>query len=215
MIISHKHKFLFIKTRKTAGSSLEKCLFPFLDKETDICTGGTYKDGYPKLNFNYVSPKGTRWTHYTKQEFLDYLGGEVGFQKIEPYYKFAVERQPWEKAVSMYFWLNQTNTKDIDQYKNFDDWIRRAPTLHLHDYQHYNNLADKVYRYENLQPLFDDLKNLFDIDIKQKFENTWCKFYIRPDWKKFYENEENVFIIQERLKESIEYMGYTFEEFYD
>ena len=40
MIISVKHKFIFIKTRKVAGSSLEKYLIDKLvDKKTDIHTG--------------------------------------------------------------------------------------------------------------------------------------------------------------------------------
>lgn len=37
MIISHKHNFIFIKTAKTAGSSIEAYLSPFCG-ESDIVT---------------------------------------------------------------------------------------------------------------------------------------------------------------------------------
>ena len=49
MIISHKYKFIFIKTRKVAGSSIEKFLYPYLDHKTDVLTGSP-SDGVPQLN---------------------------------------------------------------------------------------------------------------------------------------------------------------------
>ena len=38
MIISHKHKFIFFKTRKTAGTSLQIALSEFCGSD-DIITG--------------------------------------------------------------------------------------------------------------------------------------------------------------------------------
>ena len=43
MIISHKHKFIFFKTRKTAGSSIQVTLAKHCG-EDDIITG-QYRDG--------------------------------------------------------------------------------------------------------------------------------------------------------------------------
>ena len=43
MIVSHKHKFIFFKTRKTAGSSIQVALAKHCG-EDDIITG-QYRDG--------------------------------------------------------------------------------------------------------------------------------------------------------------------------
>ena len=43
MIISHKHKFIFFKTRKTAGSSIQVALAKHCGSD-DIVTG-QYRDG--------------------------------------------------------------------------------------------------------------------------------------------------------------------------
>ena len=36
MIVSHSNKFIFIKTNKTASTSVQVFLSQFLDKETDV-----------------------------------------------------------------------------------------------------------------------------------------------------------------------------------
>ena len=48
MIISHKHKFIFVKTFKTAGSSVEKYLYDYLGP-SDILRGSEH-DNTPSLN---------------------------------------------------------------------------------------------------------------------------------------------------------------------
>jgi hypothetical protein len=91
MIISHKHKFIFVKTKKTAGSTLEKLLFPYLG-ENDICTGSP-RDDTPRLNTSVTN-------------------GHMSWRQIQAsipeewntYYKFTIERNPWDKVVSSYFW---------------------------------------------------------------------------------------------------------------
>jgi len=216
MIISHKHKCVCIKTRKDGGSSLEKCLFLDLGPN-DVCTGETWGDNYPRLNYDDMKGNQKFYTHFRKDEFMDYLGME-GWEKIKLYYKFSIERQPWEKVVSMYFWLHKSQPLHMKKFIDFNHWIREEIPRKLtsSDFLHYNELSDKVYRYENLQPLFDDLKTHYNIDIQDQFNQTWCKKYSRPDWKLFYRhNSDNIKIIEEKFARTIEFMGYTFEEFYD
>ncbi len=62
MIISHKHKFIFIKTRKTAGTSIEIFLSQFCGKN-DILT--PIGEGEALRKEQDIVPR-----HYLKNEFL-------------------------------------------------------------------------------------------------------------------------------------------------
>ena len=62
MIISHKHRFIFIKTRKTAGTSIEIFLSQFCDKD-DILT--PIGEGEVLRKEQNIVPQ-----NYLKNEFL-------------------------------------------------------------------------------------------------------------------------------------------------
>ena len=83
MIISHKYKFVFIKTRKTGGSTIEKILRPLLGKD-DVCTGSK-RDNTPPLNL----PSG--------------VSGHKAKPIPKGYWSFSIERNPWDKVVSSYY----------------------------------------------------------------------------------------------------------------
>jgi len=60
MIISHKYKFIFLKTQKTAGSSIEIFLSQFCDKDDILTPIGEGEDIRTKQNTspqNYLNPK--------------------------------------------------------------------------------------------------------------------------------------------------------------
>jgi hypothetical protein len=121
MIVSHKHRFIFIKTRRTAGSSIEAALYPYLGG-TDICTGSIV-DGTPRLN---CSPSITG--HISWRAIRDIIGKE----KYECYTKFCVERNSYDKAVSDWLYHRDVR-KNIAascplfyhlQYRAPTDWLR-------------------------------------------------------------------------------------------
>jgi len=62
MIISHKHKFIFIKTRKTAGTSIEIFLSQFCGKNDTLTPIG---EGESLRKEQDIVP-----SHYLKNEFL-------------------------------------------------------------------------------------------------------------------------------------------------
>ncbi|MCL2930743.1 MAG: hypothetical protein MGG11_00075 [Trichodesmium sp. MAG_R03] len=88
MIISHKYKFIFLKTKKTAGTSIEISLSRFCGDD-DIITPIDFTDEAIRKLLgqkpqNYLDFR----NHITSQEVL---------KKIEPsiwntYYKFCFER---------------------------------------------------------------------------------------------------------------------------
>ncbi|MFY0598810.1 MAG: sulfotransferase family 2 domain-containing protein [Cyclobacteriaceae bacterium] len=83
MLVSHSHKFIFIKTKKTAGSSLQDYLARYC------------KDGIVE---KYI-PGGHRPAQSTKEKIGDEIWND--------YLKICPIRNPWDKMVSWYFWRSR------------------------------------------------------------------------------------------------------------
>jgi hypothetical protein len=109
MIISHKYKFIFIKTRKTAGSSIEKYLSNYLS-DNDVCTG-SLRDETPSKNIAYGQNGHNGWRTIAKKYPIEW----------QNYFKFAVERNPWDRAVSMYYW--HLNVKPHQTKRGFEEYV--------------------------------------------------------------------------------------------
>lgn len=146
MIISYRHEFIFIKTKKTAGSSIEHYLFPYLGA-TDICTGSSI-DGTPSLNSikKRKGHIGWRWiAEHKSQEWRDF-------------FSFAVVRNPWETVVSAYHWLRHYNVMQgmvVELYPDFSSWVMGPIPLTFDPWplfaDHTGPRVDRVLRYEHLE----------------------------------------------------------------
>lgn len=167
MILSHKYKFIFIKTQRTAGTSIEVYLSQLCGSR-DVVTPIT----------PHVPPHNARnyrgfWFPF--REILEFIGlgslvtlGDLGRQKKfynhlaarrvrtriplavwDNYYKFCVERNPWDKTLSHYAIVNDYmgNNLSFDQYLT----ERKYPRNDLvYTNRMGNIIVDKVIRYEDL-----------------------------------------------------------------
>lgn len=108
MIISHKHNFIFVKNGKTASTSIEI----FLSRvcaSSDIVT-----PIHP-----YVEPHRPRNHHgYYNRMTSAEIRAAVGQQLWTDYFKFCVERNPWDKALSYYHMakFRAGGTLSLDDY---------------------------------------------------------------------------------------------------
>ena len=108
MIISPKHKFILFKPMKTAGSSVEKALFPFLSEEA-LCSGGvdSYSQTveYPDLN-NEFKEGGYIYTRFHQHTSPSFFYKTIKNSNIFDHYKkITIVRNPWEVCLS-YYWYN-------------------------------------------------------------------------------------------------------------
>ena len=196
MLISHKYKFIFIKTRKTGGSSVEKYLLDYL-QGTDYIFGGMPPEGMPPHNVEGDQEhKGWRWV---KENYPS---------EWESYYKFAVDRNPWDRFVSAYFWFKKAKSKKVKN--GFDHWIKQ-PKAHLH-YQDWNMYADgtnivvdKLVQYEKMHEVFQTLP----IPYNGELLTTFLKKTERPHYREMY-NDETKKIVEDSCQNIIKYFDYEF-----
>lgn len=206
MIISHKYKFIFIKTVKTAGTSIEVDLNKVLG-ENDVATP-IYPEveGHRPQNFvakNRFFRKTKYQNHMSAKEVRKIVGRTVW----DEYFKFCVEREPVSKVISYYSMLTNSpyhnkKTKDI----SFDEFIeqRKFPvdTAKYTDRQG-NLLVDKILRYENLtEELMSTAQHLgFSLELKAK-----AKTGFRLDQNV---TQEQAQIIYDAFSSSNKFTGYS------
>ncbi len=122
MIVSHKHKFIFIHVTKCAGTSITYALAPYLG-ENDLVLGCTSEG--EKLNEEGIRSGGLQ-KHSTALAVRKVLGERVW----DSYYKFAFVRNPWDLLVSTYYWWQTTQWDDdkgtgkkIRELGDFEDYL--------------------------------------------------------------------------------------------
>ena len=86
MIISHKHKFIFIKTRKTAGTSIQEALTKICGDE-DIIT--------PDIDTEGRNVDKSCWNGHPHPHLWD-VKQLVGDKVWNDYYKFTFVRNPFD-----------------------------------------------------------------------------------------------------------------------
>jgi hypothetical protein len=172
MIISHEHKFIFLKTKKTAGTAIEAALSE-LCGPLDVITpyreeSEADRKGLPPQNYRIehpLKPKRPLWRkllgrperyyhpsvgyyeHMPASRVRDYVGEEVW----RSYFKFAFDRNPWDRQVSWY--LYKTKSKRArPSFERFMQDRRRAFVTNYAQYTIDGALAvDFVGRYERLE----------------------------------------------------------------
>ena len=202
MIISHKHQFIFVKTKKTAGSTLEKLLYPHLG-EFDIITGSE-RDGTPRKNTSSNN-------------------GHMSWRQIEAayprewreYYKFTIERNPWDKVVSSYFWHKIIKEERFGTMP-FEEYVMTCDLLPVDwlNYARGNDIkVDNVWFYENMSDMYDELNDIFNFGITEEdYTSTKCKSGIRQiDSYKELHTTKTIDRVRELFASEIKHLGYKYE----
>ena len=109
MIISHKHKFIFIKSPKAAGTSIQVVLEPFCGDDDIVTSMRPYEPPMSK----YRPRNGDGWhSHLDAMQIVDRLPSDIW----SSYFKFAFERNPWDRTISNYWfrrWGRGDNAKKM------------------------------------------------------------------------------------------------------
>lgn len=182
MIVCNSRKFVFVKTRKTASTSVEIFLHPYLDLQ-DIWTplsepvvpGNRYYSIWPfdlaAARFKPVRRRlGKRSPVYFR--FLDdhaslkrlYRG--YGARRFRNYFKFCFERNPWDYVVSMYHYYYR-GSKRPGGRPDFDTFLESGLIRRNWDLYTINGrvAVDAVYRFEDLDAHMVDLIDKLNLSV--------------------------------------------------
>jgi hypothetical protein len=102
MIISHTHKYIFIKSEKTAGTSVEAALSNYCSANDVVTPLGDYwfnRDEKGEWVHSSMNPEGF-FQHDPAVEIKRKVSSEVWSE----YFKFSITRNPWDRIVSLFSW---------------------------------------------------------------------------------------------------------------
>ena len=231
MIISHKYKFIFFKTSKTAGTSIEIALSKFCDKD-DVITPISKEDEQLRRKLGYRGPQNYKFSlsEYNlidcvnfifkfrkrrKKEFYNHISSKevktlINDSCWNSYYKFCFERNPWDKVVSQYYWKTTEPRPSIEEFLQ----SRHLAGLKKRGFNIYtinkNISLDKVYKFEELNDSLSHIKRVLNLPENIILPKAKSKY--RLDKKHYSEmfnnNEKNV--INSKFEEEIKLFNYDY-----
>lgn len=230
MIISHKYKFIFIKSKKTAGTSIEVFLSRIAGPDDIVTPIFPRVDGHQPRNYmgswNYFNPS---WYFHSDGgvrkeinralkglKFYNHIPAYLVQKRIPPpiwntYFKFSVERNPWDKTLSHFYHLRSLRSPDMtfDEYLDLGNFCKN-----IQYYTHPTTkeiMVDQIARYEHLD---EDLQGIFaslGIPFSGKLTESAKRNYRteRLDYRAVYNTKQRE-LIEHAFIDEIELHGYAF-----
>ena len=165
MIISHGRKFIFVHIPKTGGTSLALALEARAMKD-DILIGDTPKAKQRRKRLGEVETSGRLWKHSRLRDIY----GLVDQAQVEAYFVFTIVRNPWDRMVSYYHWLQEQSFEhpsvELARRLAFSPFLNHPTTRAAlaNDasvaYVSDNGGADRCNLYLRLEQLAEDLPRL-------------------------------------------------------
>lgn len=231
MILSHEHKFIFLRTIKTAGTSVEIALSKFcgprdvltpmspVDSETRRALGyrgaqnywlPLHEHGLRDLARLVVRRKRTRkfYHHMTATEVRALVGDDIW----NSYYKLAIDRNPWDRFLSFYHWRVRHRSPQPTFRELVDEpEVMRLRQRGLDLYSIDGKVAvDKVCRFEHLAEDLEEVR--LKLGLPEPLTLPHAKGNIRTDKRHYREvlDDHTRDRIATLFREEIRLHGYEF-----
>jgi hypothetical protein len=234
MIVSHQHRFVFIKTRKTAGTSIEIALAEHCGP-ADIITPIDEVDEQIRRELGHRGPQnfevrqpasglgglisrlfGRNVVRHYNHAPASLIRARIGPQSYDSYRKFCVVRNPWDRAVSLYFWRkNRPGSEKLDEEMSFAEFVRDTPADVLSDAHIFTidgaAAVDRFVRYEHLA---EDLTTALAELGLPAIVLPWAKSGTREtkDHYSWIYDDESEARIRELCAWEIDNLGYEFDD---
>lgn len=207
MIASHAHRFVFIKTRKTAGTSLEIALSRHCGPD-DIVTRISPADEDLRAAAGGVPPQHDQ----TEPGSYAHMGARrviqvIGQQAWDDYFTFAVERNPFDVVASSW----RYSARKPSFTKTFAEFVRtprRLDRLALNERLYRTGgavVVDRVYLYEELPAAVADISARLGLEL----DLPHAKQGSGPHYRELY-GPGDAEIVAQRFARTIREFGYEF-----
>jgi hypothetical protein len=231
VIVSHEHKFIFLKTQKTGGTSVELALSRICGPD-DIVTSVSADDEATRIGLgpqHEAIPLAYRRPGWRLMQLCGFRPSKAGIayfnhmsaavlrRAMDPalfdaYRKVTVVRNPWDREVSRYFW-HYRKQRRRPSFEYFVRMPRYRPGRKNFDVYSTDGLivADTVLRYERLAEDFSRFIHSLGINLVPELPRA--KAGVRPkekrDYREFY-NATTRRIVARRSALEIAAFGYEF-----
>lgn len=220
MIVSHKYKFVYIKNKKVAGTSIEIALSKFCGPK-DILTKLTPKEDEEKRKkLGYTSRQNDKNGKYYNHMPAKGVRKIIGNDKWNEYYKFCHVRNPWDRMVSKYLFRRWKYTRMNWDFKDFIKHKVERVDLGVARQKSYKRITesnkfilDDFYKFENMTETLKDIKEKigFSENIILPETKTKTRGKDRIHYSHYYD-DYCIEAVRNTFKWEIEKFGYEFED---
>lgn len=213
MIVSHRHRYVFVHIPKTGGTSLTLALEARVGKD-DIILSDTPKGRNRRSRVKDAPARGRLWKHSTLAD----IEGLVDPAIFADYLVLTLVRNPWARAVSYHRWLRG---------QGFDHAsVRLAKTLEFRDFlrhpltQRQLAVPARHYLTASTGPVAGLCLRLEHLDADLSALEAHLGFSLRPlphenrsghgDWRAAYD-DEGAALLARLAAEDIARFGYRFD----
>tara|TARA_B110000902_G_scaffold258364_1_gene328003 strand:+ start:690 stop:1316 length:627 start_codon:yes stop_codon:yes gene_type:complete len=207
VLVSHKYKFIYIKNKKVAGSSVESFFGKYCIDPKKVYN---YNDAINEHidEFGIIGSRTTgrknsdKWINHKDAKSIR---NDLGNEKFDQYLKFCVIRNPYDKMVSLYYYI-----KSELPFKEFAKKYHRN-NLNIHSING-KSVCDYFIRYEYLE---EDIKKLckklnidsYDLSLLPIHKSNYRKD--KSCYSKFYDEVTKKIVYMNHIKE-FKLFGYCF-----
>lgn len=195
MLISHKNQFIYTKTEKTAGTSIESYFEKFCMPEDDWEFSHAREEYVSEdgiIGYRGNDARGKQWVnHMSALEIRNKIGNSIW----NSYFKFCVIRNPFDKLISGFFFVEEQKrhrsfTQDLksrvkkimgkgepidcikgeDSIARFRSWLRNGGSIIDRDKYLIKGeiCVDYFIRYEDLENGIKHVCNVLDIPFESE-----------------------------------------------
>lgn len=229
MIVSHKHRFIFLKTKKTAGTSIELALSavcgrddiitPLAQPEDEPLRRGLAPQNWRRPGLVPVAWRGMAELFNLSRKAVDFhehIKAEkarrfLGERVWNSYFKFAVERNPWDRQVSYWqFKMRKLGAKPMTLAEFLETHHANLNSANIYSLD--GRLAvDHLVRYEHLAGDLDHVLSHLGIDARLDLPKAKGEYRRVGDYRDQYDAATRNWVARTYATE-IALCGYRFED---